>query len=129
MARRIVKDQAERYVRGKFKLAGWVTKNEARRWQYFAACDKARAMVRELTGPGEPPDDAVVDALVAAVEVDDTFTDHVAQREGASFLTDSDNWDQITHTAAGTIYHEYLVACEKGDWTEGQAESGTGTET
>jgi len=123
MARRIVNDQAERYVRNQFKLAGWVGKNAARQERYFAACDKARAMVREITGPDEPPDDAVVDAIVGAVKVDDTFSDHVAKREGASFLADSDKWDQITHTAAGTIYHEYLVACEKDEWTEGQAES------
>ncbi len=116
MTRRIVKDHTERYVRDQFKLVGWVAKNAERRRSYFAACDNARAMLSEVTGPGEPSDDGMVTALMAAVQGDDTFTDYVADRDESAFLAESENWDTLFRAAAGQIYYEYLVACEKNEW-------------
>jgi hypothetical protein len=115
MARLIVTDPADRYLRDELKLSGWVQKPKERRDQYFSWCDKTLADLGAIMGGTEVPDDAVILSIRAALLVDDTFSGHVARKKG-DYLTESDHWDRISRIAAGTIYHEYLLDVEKGRW-------------
>lgn len=115
MARLIVTDEADRFLRDEFKLKGWVLKPKERRKKYFEWCEKALSDLGEMLGGDEVPDNAMILSIRSALSVDDTFWSHVADKR-AEYLTESANWMRISHIAAGTIYHEYLLDVEKGRW-------------
>jgi hypothetical protein len=113
MARWVVRE-ADRVLRDTFKLAGWVSKVEARRQAYFKWCDRLREDLSRVTGR-EPSDESVVLGIVAALQDDDSFSAHVLKKTG-EYLAEADNWPKVYRAGAATIYHEYLVAVEKKEW-------------
>lgn len=115
MARQIVTEPGDCYVRDKFHLVGWVLKPKNRRQEYFSWCDESRHRLARLTGKEEISDKALVIVIGAALEEDGSFYAHVVKTD-AQFLANNENWDQIYRAGAGTIYYEYLVAVEEGQW-------------
>jgi hypothetical protein len=117
MTRRIVKTPADRVLRDEFGLEGWVAKPADRRSAYFGWCEQCEARIATLCGEDGPDDDAVVKAIAACLDVDDTFQAHVeGRREDAEMLIDDEQWDRIIQVGARQIYREYLVAKEKEEW-------------
>jgi hypothetical protein len=88
MARRIVRD-ADRVLRDEYKLDGWVSKVEERRRNYFGWCERTLEQLSQVAG-GEPSDESVVIAIMAALREDDSFSAHIAKKGGA-FLVETDN--------------------------------------
>ncbi len=116
MARRVT-TEAERHLRDKLKLVQWLEKDDDRKRIYFEGCDEVLAKLRKILQDDgdDPPDDAVVIGVMAAVKVDDTLSAWVDKKKG-DFFNDQANWDALHHATAAVIYHEYLVAVEKGRW-------------
>ena len=115
MARLIITDQADRFLRDEFKLSGWVAKPPERRKRYFSWCEKTLADLSAMMGGGDVPDEAVILSIRAALLMDDTFSAHVAKKR-AEYLSEPEHWIRISRIAAGTIYHEYLFDVEKKKW-------------
>jgi len=116
VARRIVKEPADRLLRDDLKLVGWVQKPDDRRRNYFEWCDEVIARLAAVSGNEGPEDTAIVRAIVPVLQSDDSFTDHIFQKKGATWLRDKDNWDRVREIAAGQVLYEYLVAKEKAQW-------------
>lgn len=95
MARRIVKEPADRILRDELKLPGWVQKPKDRRSSYFEWCDQATAHFGRISGDEGPDDDAIVQAIVAVLQSDDTFTDHVSKKKGSDWLLEVENWKRV----------------------------------
>jgi hypothetical protein len=115
MAPRVLDDPHLRYLRDQFHLKDWIRRPEARRHKYFTACDRIIEMFKDLLD-ADASTRSVMLALKVALFEDDTFTDFIAGRQGAEFLTQEDNWDKVVLAGAGTVLHEYYVARERGDW-------------
>lgn len=117
MARRVL-TPVDRVLRDQFKLTRWVQKPPGRRQRYFRWCDQVLEQLRALRGEDEPSDQAVVTSLQVMLLQDGTFIDHAAANRGSSLLAEEEGWDKVAHAAAAQIFHEYLVAVEKGNWPE-----------
>lgn len=118
MARRVL-SPADRMLRDQFKLTGWVQKPPTRRQEYFKWCDQVLEKLRTLTEEEEPSaDQAVVTCVQAMLLEDGTFIEHAAKNRGSSLLAEDEGWEKIAHAAGAQVFHEYLVAVEKGNWPE-----------
>ena len=117
MARRILSDPADRDIRDQLKIGGWVHKPPERRALYYSWCDQVLGTLRRvLKDPDDdPPDDAVITILIATLKNDGTFWSHVRSKRADYPVEHS---DEVHRIGAATIYHEYLVAKEKGRWPD-----------
>lgn len=114
---RIITSSAQRRLRDELKLDKWLMKTEERRRDYFGWCDTVLAKLGAKTGDDEPSDEAVLCGIRSALMADRTLEGYVATRKG-DFFADDDNWDVLYRAMAAVVYHEYLVAVEKGRWPE-----------
>jgi hypothetical protein len=115
VARQLLPDPADREIRDRLDIAGWVQTPRCRRAIYFSWCDQVLEKLRSILGnPNEdPPDEAVIQILFYTLRNDRTFWKHVTRKRAEYPAGHS---DQIHRIGAATIYYEYLVAKETGSW-------------
>ncbi|MGO9319684.1 MAG: hypothetical protein ACLQBY_02610 [Solirubrobacteraceae bacterium] len=117
MTPRVLKDPDLRSARDGFKLQSFYSKtSDERKNVWFRALDLAWAKQRLLLNE-DPPPEVLVESLITALEIDESFAAWMEKRTDLEWRTKNENWKVVERALACVIVQDYLSACEDGRWS------------